>query len=203
VGDNLADALRADADYLTEATRWALDLGERRPSQATKAISAGSRLDDAVRGYLNEQGAKRMAKADLWLLVMAAQRIRLTAHSLSSLPVRHESARHPQPGNRPAGVALEPEYAGLASFYEQIAGQVQDPHAGPATLTEIPLPASVLSLAAEPEKGNGLASYDPETLWVQMHLEQLGSHAAGLSGPAAKLARLRRAAWWRPEGRQP
>jgi uncharacterized membrane protein YccC len=201
VGDNLADALRAGAEYLTEATRWALGLGKRRPGQANAAISAGTRLDDAVRGFLNEQGTKRMPKADLWMLVMATQRIRLTAHSLSSLPVQHRSGQQARlaevttgPGDR------RPVYADLAAFYDEIAGQVGRPgHGnGPAALTEVPLPASLraLNAAGYDTRDAAAVNTDPELLWVRMHLEQLTSHATGLPAPAAEVARLRSESWW-------
>ncbi|HET9895778.1 MAG TPA: FUSC family protein [Streptosporangiaceae bacterium] len=182
VGDNLAVALRSGADYLTESARWALNLGKRHASHAITAVAAGTRLDDAMRGFLGEQGSKRIAKADLWTLVMAAQRIRLTAHSLSSLPVREHRSESDQ-----AGRVLTPQYAALAVFYDRIAAQVGPPARRPAALDQVPLPASSL----------GLASADPEALWVGLHLEQLETHAAGLPGPARKLASLRRTPWWR------
>jgi uncharacterized membrane protein YccC len=182
VGDNLADALRGGADYLTESARWALDLGKRHQAHAVEAITAGIRLDDAIRAYLNEQGSKRLAKADLWTLVMASQRIRLTSHSLASLPTRAE--------RRNGGAMLGPRYRDLSGFYHQIATQV-GPQGEP---TQIPVPPELTAAYPTP-------IYDPDTLWVEMHLEQLGSHAAALPGPAARLARVRRTAWWRaPDG---
>jgi uncharacterized membrane protein YccC len=201
VGDNLADALRAGADYLTEATKWALGLVKRRPGQANEAISAGTRLDDSVRGFLNEQGTKQMPKADLWMLVMAAQRIRLTAHSLSSLPLQRRAGHDAAPAEVTTGPrARQPVYADLAAFYDQIAGQVGRPaHGnGPVVLTELPLPDSLRALnAAGYETGDSAAvSADPELLWVRMHLEQLTSHATGLPAPAAEVARLRNEPWW-------
>jgi uncharacterized membrane protein YccC len=194
MGDNLAEALRSGTDYLTESARWALDPGKRHSARAIAAVSSGTRLDDAVRGYLTEQGSKRIAKEDLWMLVMAAQRIRLTAHSLASLPVRKHKQRQPAD----AGALLGPVYRDLAVFYDRIAEQVGPPaHGLQPPVTEITPPAT---LVAPPpgQAGYGAGSYDPGTLWVQMHLKQLGSHAAGLSGPAARLAALRRTAWWRP-----
>jgi uncharacterized membrane protein YccC len=194
LGDNLADALRAGARYLEQATRWALDLGRRRPSRASQAIAAGARLDDSVRGFLSEQGTKLMPKAELWVLVMAAQRIRLTAHSLSTLPEAHRSrprghAGDPEETAEPAG--SRPSYAVLAGFYDEIASQVARPGHRPAMLTEIPVPATLTAPDREPPRP------DPELLWIQLHLEQLTKHAIALSGPAARLARIRDTPWWR------
>ena len=85
VGDDLADAYRDGGAYLTQAVDWALGLRARAPEAAGATAAAGLRLDDAVRAYLAEQGSKRLAKEDLWLLVMASMRLRLTAYSLASL----------------------------------------------------------------------------------------------------------------------
>lgn len=183
VGDNLAVALRSGSDYLVESARWALDLGKRHASHAVTAVAAGTRLDDAIRGFLSEQGSKRMAKVDLWMLVMAAQRVRLTAHSLGSLPIRE----HSSPELAKVGGTLGPQYAELAVFYEHIAAQVGRPGRAQAAPGQIPMPA-------RPAR---LASSDPEALWVGLHLEQLELHAKSLPGPAENLARLRRTPWWR------
>ncbi|HYK31973.1 MAG TPA: FUSC family protein [Streptosporangiaceae bacterium] len=206
VGDNLAEALRSGAEYLTESITCALSLGLRHPVHAMTAISAGTRLDDAVRSYLTEQGSKRIDKRDLWVLLMAAQRIRLTAHSLSSLPGRGKGSfqatgTQPTPPQRPASTRslVGSQYIDLAAFYDRIAEQVGPPARGKATLAEVPIPDSLTQPQVTPD-GNG--SGGPDALWVRLHIEQLCSHAASLPGPAAKLAVLRRTAWWRAPSAQ-
>ena len=89
VGDDLADAFRSGAAYLTQAVDWALSELFVPPADAATAVTAGIRLDDAIRGFLAEQGSKRAAKEDLWALVTSATRLRLTANTLAGL-------RHPQ-----------------------------------------------------------------------------------------------------------
>jgi hypothetical protein len=188
MGDNLAEALRSGADYLTESARWALELGEKHAEHAITAIAAGSRLDDAIRGYMTEQGSKRIAKQDLWVLVMAAQRIRLTAHSLASLSVREHSTHR-----RGSGGDLGPGYIELSVFYNRIAAQVGPPGRGPSEVAEIDVP---LEIFADESAASRLGS-DPDAIWVSLHLDQLCSHAVSLPGPAVKLARIRRTPWWR------
>ncbi len=85
VGDDLADAFRRGAEYLTQAVDWCLGLRQEVPDTSVAAITAGIRLDDALRGYLAEQGSKRLSKQDMWSLVMATMRLRLTANSLAGL----------------------------------------------------------------------------------------------------------------------
>jgi uncharacterized membrane protein YccC len=207
VGDNLADAFRSGASYLGDATRWALGEREHRPERAAAAIAAGTRLDDAVRGYLTEQGSKRLSKADLWALVMAAMRLRLTAHSMASLPIRVEP--HADHGGLHA--ALGHQVADLAVFYDGLAALVAKPgragaglagpgragpgRAGPAPAVA-PLPASRISVAALAPCGHA-AAYLSDALWVGHHLDHLEAHAANLSEPAERLASLRRRPWWR------
>ena len=99
VGDDLADAFRRGAAYLTQAVDWALGTRADPPDAGAAAVTAGIRLDEALRGFLAEQGAKRVSKEDLWMLVMASMRLRLTAYSLAGLQAP-EHARQPQaPGH--------------------------------------------------------------------------------------------------------
>ena len=86
VGDDLADAFRQGGRYLTQAVDWTLGLRQRPPESAIPAVTAGARLDEALRAYLTEQGTKRLASDDLWALVMGTTRLRVTAYAVASLP---------------------------------------------------------------------------------------------------------------------
>jgi uncharacterized membrane protein YccC len=190
VGDNLADAFRAGAGYLTGATGWALGQRSQRPQLAFDATSAGGRLDDALRGYLTEQGSKRVTKADLWTLAMAATRLRLTANSLASLP--GEALPAGRPTGEDADALLAGQAAQLSQFYDDVAVQVGRPgHDAQATLVIPRLRDLDGSQAADGKPG-----YSPEALWVSHHLAHLSTHLQEVAGPAERLARLRRRAWW-------
>jgi hypothetical protein len=161
VSADLADSFRSGAAFLTEAVDWALSEVVVPPAASVAAASAGIRLDDAVRGFLTEQGSKRLTKEDLWTLVNASTRLRLTAHSLATLrpavPVEANghgpdqetgrwSACVPLQGSAeyagaPACTSLKLAAEGLAGFYDAVAGEVSRP--GPGELTEIPVPAMV------------------------------------------------------------
>ncbi len=192
MGDNLADAFRAGASYLREAVDWALGIRSARPTRAVTAIAAGARLDDAVRGYLTEQGSKRLTKTDLWALVGATLQLQLTAHSIASLPARTE----PHDDDHGLHAALGRQVSGLAHFYEGLAAQVGRP---PRTATEtalVPLPPSAVAADASALCG-GPGAYREDALWVGLHLDRLERHAADVTGPASRLAALRRRPWWR------
>ena len=94
VGHDLSDAFRRGAAYLTQAVDWALGGRPVASASTVAAVSAGIRLDEALRGYLAEQGAKRIVRDDLWQLVAATTRLRLTAYSLATLPAPDGEAAH-------------------------------------------------------------------------------------------------------------
>jgi uncharacterized membrane protein YccC len=201
VGDDLADAFRHGAAYLTQAVSWVLGPRGQPPDTAVAAVTAGIRLDEAIRGYLAEQGAKRVTKGDLWSLVMATTRLRLTAHSLASLP-----GSRPQAG--PAGPAAGDSHpsqahdtlrrltAELAGFYERVAVQVGPPGRGtarPPTAPAIDDPDWQRRLAS-----TGPAAHSgPHALWVRDHLQHLGAQVPAITAPATRLAEQRRVPWWR------
>ena len=198
VGDDLADAYRDGGAYLTEAVDWALGLRGRVPEAAGATAAAGLRLDDAVRAYLAEQGSKRLAKEDLWLLVMASMRLRLTAYSLASLRHRVGSS-YPDGSGHGDGVraALRGLAGELDDFYERIATQVGRPAHGSPLPAEVPVLAGI-SAAAQPGGDDGLMLLDhPHALWVREHLHHLAQHAVAVPEPAHHVAELRRTPWWR------
>jgi uncharacterized membrane protein YccC len=189
VGDNLADAFRSGAGYLGDAASWALGDGQRRPAQAAAATVAGNRLDDALRGYLTEQGSKRLSKADLWALVTAAMRLRLTGHSMASLPARAK------PHDDDAGLhaAVRQQLTELASFYDSLAAEVGRPSRIRPAEPAVPAAGGVSTTALAP----GATGARADALWVGHHLDHLAARAADLTGPAERLATLRRRPWWR------
>jgi hypothetical protein len=186
-------------------------------------VSAGIRLDDAVRGFLTEQGSKKLGKEDLWALVNASMRLRLTAHTLASLrvatPVANAGAAGGQlPGaaclplegsdeyaGAPACITLRSAAAGLAGFYDAVADEMSHPGTGPVK----PVPAPMRVGAAMPRRqaveGSPLTEDiapahqlpHPHLLWVQEHLHHLSASAQTVSDPAVRLAAVRQRPWWR------
>ncbi|MCW2897339.1 MAG: hypothetical protein JWO75_6828 [Actinomycetia bacterium] len=153
VAKDLADAFRSGATYLTEAVEWALSELMVPPRAALTATSAAIRLDDAVRGFLTEQGSKRLSKEDLWALVNASSTLRLTAYTLAGLRTAAPAvegdfggaclplAGSDEYAGAPACVGLRSVTAGLAGFYGAVADEVSRPAPGPPVL--LPPPAMV------------------------------------------------------------
>jgi uncharacterized membrane protein YccC len=185
VGDDIADAFRRGSDYLRQAVEWALDRSRPQAAVAVAASIAGSRIDDALRAFLAEQGAKRVSKQELWRLVGATQRLRLTAHSLTGLAVPDADRA---PGRAQLGTATDE----LASWYEHVAAHVGRPSRnGRVELLDAPDFGDVeeLDTAAEHRCVS--------VLWVAEHLRHLADHAPELVEPANHVAEQRRTSWWR------
>ena len=134
VGDDLADAFRRGAAYLTQAVDWALGTRADPPDAGAAAVTAGIRLDEALRAYLAEQGTKRVSKEDLWMLVMASMRLRLTAYSLAGLEVPEHAWQHKPRGTAYARTVLAQATADLTGFYGRVAMLVGRPIAGQVLL---------------------------------------------------------------------
>ncbi|MFL6052351.1 MAG: FUSC family protein [Actinoallomurus sp.] len=186
VADALADAYRRSGAYLGESVAWALGV-RPSPPDAAPAVTAGLRLDDALRGFLAEQGTKAVPKEDMWHLVGGTIRLRLTGLSLAGLP-------SPDAGPDDASRALSAEAAHLTSWFDEVADHLGSPDGRPFTPLRPPSPESLdLARAALDASDQNLAC----TLWVEQHLAHVVPYLSGLAGPADLVARRRRTPWWR------
>src|SRR5712691_3398233 len=214
VGDDLADAFRRGAAYLTQSVDWALGTRDEPPDAGAAAATAGIRLDEALRAFLAEQGAKRVSKEDLWMLVMASMRLRLTAYSLAGLQAPEHLRQHKHRAMAYARTALAHATADLTGFYERVAVLVGRPMPG-QVLLPVSVPAftglnGTTSRADGADADSGVAirtaggdadglddadgtdlvrvittPHHPHLLWVHEHLQHLSSHAQAIADPAS------------------
>jgi uncharacterized membrane protein YccC len=180
VGDDLADAYRSGAAYLAQAFQWVCGLRADEPDNAAPAVTAGERLDEALRGFLTDQGTKHLGKEELWRLVGGTLRLRLTAHAVSGLP------RGGPHGIAGAQDALGDRAQQLDDFYQQLAAQLGRPH-GQAVATLV-APAFDVDAAAPATR---------DAIWLGEHLNHLAEHLCELVLPATHVAEVRRRPWWR------
>jgi uncharacterized membrane protein YccC len=194
VADDLADAFRTGGAYLRQAVDWALGDRTVAPDTGTAAVTADIRLDDALRGYLAEQGSKRMNREDVSGLVLATMRLRLTAHTLAGL---HRTPVHAVPNARgilpahhddPVRAALRNAAADLISFYDQVATSLTR-QGGPVPGAPPGLRPDALALE--------LVAGRPHLIWVRECLYHLRDNAEAIFGPTGRMARLRHTPWWR------
>jgi uncharacterized membrane protein YccC len=182
VGNDLADAFRAGASYLTEAVEWACGLRDGEPDSAVAASTAALRLDEALRALVAEQGTKHLEKQDLWRLVGGSLRLRLTARAVAGLPPDAI-------GVGAARDALDHRTKTLAAWYDRLAELV----ATPKQLTVEALEAPTFGAVDVVDTSSG-SHYG---IWLCEHLDHLSEHLGELVRPAARIAEIRRQPWWR------
>jgi hypothetical protein len=146
------------------------------------AVTAASRLDDALRGFLTEQGTKHIEKQELWRLVGGSLRLRLTAHAIADLP--RDAA-----GEGPARDALDSRTTTLAAWYDRLAELVGSPHE--RNVAQLEAPRFDASDVVDTPSGSRYG------IWLCEHLDHLSEHLGELVRPAVRLAEFRRRPWWR------
>jgi uncharacterized membrane protein YccC len=182
VGDDLADAFRSGAAYLTQAVEWAAGIRKRPPDTALEAVTAGQRLDDALRGLMAEQGTKHVTREELWHLVGGSLRLRLTAHAVAAHP--------PHDVEEPYAAieVLDQRTAVLRAWYDRLAAQVDKPRGHSIDTLRPPTFGAA---------GNQRLALSPHLLWLCEHLTHLSEHLGELITPAERVAEIRRRPWWR------
>ena len=182
VASDLSDAFRVGASYLRQGVDWTAGMRDSAPDLAPATFTTATRLEDALRAFLAEQGGKRLEQSQLWRLVAGTMRLRLTAFAVSSLP--------PDP-DQPAAVRdpLDRRAAAIAGWYERLAQLLDPPHrASPEPLLPLQLGADTV---VSPQDGSRYG------VWLCEHLDHLVEHLSELIAPATRVAELRRAPWWR------
>jgi hypothetical protein len=147
------------------------------------AVTAGLRLDEALRGFMAEQGTKHMRKDQLWRLIGGSLRLRLTAHAVAGLPpdTKYDADV--------AAAVLGRRVNVVEHFYEQLAAQVGRPHGGNG--------AARLDVPTFGEDELEDRAHSRRTIWLCEHLDHLTDHLGELVEPAAQVAEVRRRPWWR------
>lgn len=179
VAQDLADAFHSGGVYLVQATAWALGIRAERPDAAATVSLSATRLDEALRAFLSEQGTKKVPKENLWRLTGGALRLRLVAHVLAgtALPRREgdAGARH-----------LMAESVRLAGEYDDLAARL-----GHTPVTVAQELAGLHLGETEP------TTEDAQLTWIHLHLEHLTENLAEIAEPAASVARRASSPWWR------
>jgi uncharacterized membrane protein YccC len=180
VANDLADSFHLGGLYLVQATAWAVGSRAAPPDAGIRSLGAGLRLDDALRGFLAEQGSKHVPKEQVWRLVGATMRLRLTAQSLAAPPP-------PEPTTDPARVALVEEATRLAGWCDGLASELGRSSASAAQ--ELAAATSDEPAPIRPDGGY--------LLWVRHHLDHVRDHLVVLRDPVAVVAAQRAVPWWR------
>jgi len=179
VADDLADAFHSGGVYLVQAAAWALGVRSERPDAVGTVTSATTRLDDALRGLLSEQGTKQVAREDLWRLAGAALRLRLMARALARIA---SPKREAEEGTR----SVLAEAVRLAGEYDELSARLGH--------TPVTVAQELAALHLGPTDG---ATEDNQLTWVRLHLDHLVDNLQEVNEPARSVANRISSPWWR------
>ncbi len=123
LGRALSDAFVANSGFLADAVDRLTDTVRRVDTFRSQRTAHRTylRLDDAFRQFLAERGAKVVSVETIANLFTGANRIRLAAYTLSTLPVIEAGPEAELESVAIAGAVLRDSYASSHRWYEQFA----------------------------------------------------------------------------------
>jgi uncharacterized membrane protein YccC len=202
LGSAYAEAYRSAADYLRQSIETLT--GRRAGIEAgMDAAAAANRLDDALRQYLAEQGAKRVPLESVATLATGAARLRLAGRAISRLQDAAPDGRIGSAGDArlddPAAVLVRRGeqvtdwYAALADGFARRDApfpRVDDPGRAESFL-DVVLP--VVEGCGDADR----AARAEQLLWSGQYLGDVDQLRPHLLAPAAEVNASRARAWWK------
>jgi uncharacterized membrane protein YccC len=184
VAHDLSDAFTQGGAYLSESVEWVLGRRLSSPTAGLGAASASIRLGDAVRGLFIERGTTHVGEEDLFRLVRATVRLRMTGLALASSGAM-------APGFEEATEVLTECTSRLVGWCDRLAesligGEDADPLALKLSLPLVPE-------VSESWPGAARSAH----AWVGENLRELRRHLEDVIRPAVEFSAWRRRPWWR------
>lgn len=213
LGQALAEAFEESAGYLRSSVACGLAPSDALARSATTpqdarrdAAAAARRLDDAFRGFLAERGTKRMALADVTVLMTAVAVLRLTADTVFELWERDDIG----PTDDHTVARAEILRAGLrvSQWYQEAAralsgyGEVPERLARDETADEHLISMVRRELVEGRRRSTSTAI---RMIWTADHIDvaqQLQTSVVGPARTAAALRDRRDVGTWRAAGRR-
>ena len=170
----LAEAYADSAAYLRAAVDYGVAAGPPPRPAALRAAAAGRRMDDALRTYLGERGAKPVPMADVSRLVGGVVGLRLAADAVLDLWSRADGSRDGAAGPAADRDRLRATGSEVAGWYDGLAAALTGDSSVPRPLA----PARAL-----PDPSAATA----RLVWTGGHLDAARRLQPSLLGPAASV----------------
>jgi uncharacterized membrane protein YccC len=201
LGTALADAYATSAAYLRQSIAG---LAGRAPTTDGEplALAASARLDDALRQYLAEQGAKHVPLSSVATLANGAARLRLAAMAIARLQADSPDGQvsSADPGLADPIALLDRRGDEVTAWYVALADAFSRPsapvpgapdYAGESFL-DLVLPA--VHSCGDPTR----AARAEQVLWSGQYLGDVDRLRADLLAPGREVNQSRSLSWWRP-----
>ena len=200
LGTAIAESYRLSGQYLRDAIDFVA--GRRpEPEMHGAAQAASLRLDDALRQYLAERGAKRMQLEGITALANGATRLRLAAYAVTGLGITYPDTEPDVPDpilDRPITVLRDRTgqittwFGGLADVLAGARNTAPPVETEPseASFLDIVLPA--VDRCGDPDR----AARAERLLWSGQYVGDVSQVRSGLVAPANEIGMRRKIPWW-------
>jgi uncharacterized membrane protein YccC len=198
LGLALADAYRSGGDYLRDSVEYLTGRREFAPDVKASANASSGRLDDALRQYLAERGAKNVPLESLTTLTNGAGRLALAGTAVNRLHITLPPAVDDDLAV-PSGLLVD-QTERLSSWYsalgEVLAGRSQSL---PAVESAAPDDSflDVLLPAVNRCHDSDRAEQAERLLWSGQYVGDLNRLRTDLVDPALAVRITRGKPWWR------
>jgi hypothetical protein len=201
LGAAYAEAYRSAADYLRQSIET---LTGRRPGieAGMEATAAANRLDDALRQYLAEQGAKHVPLESVATLATGAARLRLAGTAIARLGEAAPDGRTVPEGdvplNDPADVLVR-RGEHVTDWYARLADGFARRDAPFPSVEDLGRAESFLDVVLPVVEGCGdsdRAARAEQLLWSGQYLGDVDQLRPHLLEPAAQVSTARSRPWW-------
>jgi uncharacterized membrane protein YccC len=196
IGTALSQAYRIGAVYLNSSVGYALGSAEDPVAELRSMLAAGRRLDDALRQYLAERGAKSVSLADLTGVANGAIRLRLAGEAITGLRLR-DHGYVDEPGHLGSSTSLlHAEATAVCAWYTDVADAL-DPHLPNRTPPQSREPVAVedvLEVLRQDLMVSVAAGADTDhaksLLWTSLYLQDMRVLESRLTPHVAAVAAL-------------
>ena len=198
LGLALGDAYRSSADYLRAAVAHLAGRTGVPAELGAAAMAAGRRLDDALRQYLAERGAKHVPLASVVALANGAARVRLAGTAIKHLHVdaSDDHAVHDELAGPAELLARRADLVG--DWYAELGrGFAESPPRFPAVEDGSGESFLDVILPTVDHCSDGAATHAEQLLWSGQYLGDVDQLRAHLLAPAEQVAAARARPWWR------
>ena len=201
LGTAMADAYGTSAEYLRQSIAGLTGRGSLADGR-TSALAAGVRLDDALRQYLAEQGAKHVPLSSVATLANGAARLRLAGTAIARLQEQAPDGRvaTTDPGLAAPLALLDRRAEQVTLWYSQLAGAFtraaaalpSAPDGADESFLDVVLPA--VHSCGDQER----AARAEQVLWSGQYLGDVDRLRTDLLEPGRQVSEARALPWWRP-----
>ncbi len=197
LGEALSDAYEDGATYLRESVEYLTGRRLSAPDEHETAQGSYFRLDDALRQYLGERGAKNVPLESITTLTNGAARLRLAGTAVSQLHLTLPAHTDRQLAT-PAGL-LVGQTQRVTSWYDSL-GEVLAGRSRLLPAVELSTPDdSFLDVILPAVDGGDMhrARQAERLLWSGQYVGDVNRMRAELVDPAGAIRMTRAKPWWR------